>query len=91
MVKIKVKNIGDAPTTFDGDNQTMINKTVRSSPPTLRSTSTWRTKRFLEEINPGNQVTGALVFDIPKKSTPAKPLLKAGVFGFSEGVIVDVS
>jgi hypothetical protein len=39
----------------------------------------------------GNQVTGALVFDIPKKSTPAKPLLKAGVFGFSEGVIVDVS
>jgi hypothetical protein len=46
MVKIKVKNIGDAPTTFDGDNQTMINKRVRSSPPTLRSTSTWRTNVF---------------------------------------------
>ncbi len=25
MVKIKVKNISDAPTTFDGDNQTLIN------------------------------------------------------------------
>jgi hypothetical protein len=44
-------------------------------------------KRLLEEINPGNQVTGTLLLDIPKKSKPAKPQLKAGVFGFSEGVI----
>jgi hypothetical protein len=46
---------------------------------------------FLEEINPGNQVKGTLVFDIPKKSKPDKLLLKAGVLGFSEGVIVNVS
>jgi hypothetical protein len=52
---------------------------------------TTRIKTFLEEINPGNQVKGTLVFDIPKKSKPDKLLLKAGVLGFSEGVIVDVS
>jgi hypothetical protein len=42
-------------------------------------------------LPPGNQVIGTLVFDIPKKTKPAKLLLKAGVFGFSVGVTVDVS
>ena len=93
MVKIKVKNISDAPTTFDGDNQTLINKKGQdfSADTEAMVYVNDENQTFLEEINPGNQVTGTLVFDIPKKSKPAKLLLKAGVLGFSEGVIVDVS
>jgi hypothetical protein len=94
MVKMKVKNISDVPTTFDGDNQTLINQKGQefSADTEAAVYANDENQTFLEEINhPGNQVKGTLVFDIPKKSEPAKLLLKAGVLGFSEGVIVDVS
>jgi hypothetical protein len=93
MVKMKVKNISDVPTTFDGDNQTLINQKGQefSADTEAAVYANDENQTFLEEINPGNQVKGMLVFDIPKKSEPAKLLLKAGVLGFSEGVIVDVS
>jgi hypothetical protein len=91
MVKIKVKNIGDAPTTFDGDNQTMINKRVRSSPPTLRSTSTWRTKRFLEEINPGQSGHWRTRVRHPQEEHARQAAAQGRCVGFSEGMIVDVS
>jgi hypothetical protein len=45
---------------------------------------------FLEEINPGNKLTGTIVFDVPKKTKPSKVLLKSGVFGFLVGVTVYV-
>jgi hypothetical protein len=93
LVRMKVKNISDAPTTFDGDNQTLINKKGQefSADTEAMFSVNDDNQTFLEEINPDNQVTGTLVFDIPKKTKPDKLLLKAGVFGFSEGVTVDVS
>jgi uncharacterized protein DUF4352 len=93
MVKMKVKNISDGPTTFEGDNQTLINTKGQESSADTEAMLyiTDENQTFLEEINPGNQVKGTLVFDIPKKSQPDKLLLKAGVLGFSEGVIVKVS
>jgi hypothetical protein len=93
MVKIKVKNISDGPTTFDGDNQTLINTKGQdfSADTEAMFYANDDNQTFLEEINPGNQVTGTLVFDIPKKSKPDHMLLKAGVFGFFEGVTVDVT
>jgi hypothetical protein len=93
MVKMKVKNIRDAPTTFDGDNQTLINTKGQefSADTEAMLYANDENQTFLEEINPGNQVKGTLVFDVPKKSEPDKLLLRAGVFGFSEGVIVNVS
>jgi hypothetical protein len=93
MVNMKVKNISDGPTTFDGDNQTLINQKGQqfSADTEAMLYINDENQTFLEEINPGNQVKGTLVFDIPKKSKPDKLLLKAGVLGFSEGVIVNVS
>lgn len=93
MVNMKVKNISDGPTTFDGDNQTLINTKGQESSADTEAMLyiNDENQTFLEEINPGNQVKGTLVFDIPKKSKPDKLLLKAGVLGFSEGVIVNVS
>jgi Domain of unknown function (DUF4352) len=52
LVTITVKNVSDEPTTFDGDNQTLINKNGKSSRLTPRRGSDSNT--FLEEINPGN-------------------------------------
>jgi hypothetical protein len=93
LVKIKVKNISDGPTTFHGDNQTLINTKGQdfSADTEAMFYANDDNQTFLEEINPGNQVTGTLVFDIPKKNKPDHMLLKAGVFGFSEGVAVDVT
>jgi hypothetical protein len=50
-----------------------------------------RTRRFWRRSTPATRSKGTLVFDIHKKSKPDKLLLKAGVLGFSEGVIVNVS
>ena len=39
---------------------------------------------FVEEINPGNQLAETIVFRYPQLS------IQSGVWGFSEGVIVDI-
>lgn len=36
---------------------------------------------FLEEINPGNTLEGALIFDIPADAIPAELKLSAGLWG----------
>ena len=41
-----------------------------------------------EEINPGNTLKTTVPFDVSKRAKPDYLLLKAGVFGFSEGVRV---
>ena len=46
-----------------------------------------QTQTFLEQINPGNGVTGVLVFDIPKDATIARFELHDSAF--SGGVSVD--
>jgi hypothetical protein len=84
-----VKNVSDEPTTFDGDNQTLINKKGQEfSSDTEAGIYLDDSNTFLEEINPGNKLTGTIVFDVPKKTKPSMLLLKSGVFGFSEGVTV---
>ena len=83
------KNISDEPTTFDGDNQTLINKKGQQFSPDVQARRLpGGDNTFLEEINPGNQVTGTIVFDIPKNTKPTKLLLKSGVLVLSEGVTV---
>jgi hypothetical protein len=89
LVSIKVKNVSNQPTTFDGDNQTMINRQGQEFSSNVEAGLYLEdANTFLEEINPGNQLTGTIVFDVPKKTKPAKLLLKSGVWGFSDGVTV---
>ena len=65
---LTVANIGSSPQLFDGgsqkakgaDGQTYADDTAAE----LFANSQDQT--FLNEINPGNQVTGVLVFDVPK-------------------------
>jgi Domain of unknown function (DUF4352) len=91
IVTIKVKNASKKPTTWDGDNQTLIDtKDSEYSP----DNSAWAyldaNNTLLEEINPGNSVTGRVAWDVPKKTKPDRLLLKEGIFGFSEGVTVSL-
>lgn len=43
------------------------------------------------EINPGNMLKTTVPFDIPKKAKPDHLLLKAGIWGASDGVRVNLS
>ncbi|WP_433368649.1 DUF4352 domain-containing protein [Actinoplanes sp. CA-142083] len=68
IVSIKVKNIGAEAQTFDGTSQK-----ARDAKGTEYSNSTEaeiavnkNATTFLEQINPGNQVTGQLVYDVPE-------------------------
>jgi hypothetical protein len=42
----------------------------------------------LGEINPGNTLKTTVPFDVSKRAKPDYLLLKAGVWGFSDGVRV---
>jgi hypothetical protein len=76
---------------FDGDDQKLINKNGQEfSSDTETGSYLDDSNTFLEEINPGNKLTGTIVFDVPKKTKPSKVLLKSGVFGFLVGVTVYV-
>ncbi|OLE25659.1 MAG: hypothetical protein AUG44_15350 [Actinobacteria bacterium 13_1_20CM_3_71_11] len=89
-VAVSVKNIGTQPQTFDGgaqkakgaDGATYANDGVAEIYANKDSAT------FLNEINPGNQVSGILVFDIPKTAKIAS--LELHDSAFSQGVVVTV-
>jgi len=68
---IEVKNASKKPTTWDGDNQTLIDTEDNEYSP---DNSAWAyldaNNSLLEEINPGNSVTGRVAWDVPKKTKP---------------------
>ena len=89
LVSVGVKNIGDKPQMFLGDNVSLFNAQGQEySADTeagiyLDSTAG---ATFLEEINPGNQLSGKVVFDIPAGAVPAS--LELHDSAFSGGVKV---
>ena len=68
QVKVTVKNIGDEAQLFDGSSQKAYDAkgTQFSNDGAAEITANKGAATFLNEINPGNQVTGTLVFDVPK-------------------------
>ncbi|MCM4077429.1 DUF4352 domain-containing protein [Paractinoplanes hotanensis] len=68
IVTMTIKNIGDEAQTFDGASQkaydakgTQYSDDIEAELAVNGDAST-----FLQQINPGNQVTGKLVYDVPK-------------------------
>jgi len=68
IVTMTIKNIGDEAQTFDGTSQkaydakgTQYSDDIEAELAVNGDAST-----FLQQINPGNQVTGKLVYDVPK-------------------------
>lgn len=88
LVTMTVKNIGDSAGLFDASSQKALSPTGTKfdadSAASLYANKNSET--FLTSINPGNQVTGTVVFDIPKDAKIAT--LKLHDSPFSGGVTV---
>ncbi|SBT40653.1 DUF4352 domain-containing protein [Micromonospora auratinigra] len=91
LVTINVKNIGKESQMFDGSSQKAYaaNGTEYSADGEAALYANQNTETFLNDINPGNQVTGVVVFDIPKNVKLAK--LELHDSPFSGGVTVALS
>jgi hypothetical protein len=91
LITINVKNIGKEPQTLDGSSQKAYaaNGTEYSSDSEAGLYANQEQSTFFEEINPGNQVTGVFVFDIPKNVKLAK--LELHDSAFSGGVTVTLT
>ncbi len=91
LVTVTVKNIGDKPQTFDGSSQKAkgVNGAVYEHNGSAEMSANSDTQTFLNGINPGNSVTGVIVFDIPKDAKIAS--LELHDSPFSGGVTVTVA
>ncbi|PZF82590.1 DUF4352 domain-containing protein [Jiangella anatolica] len=89
-VTITVTNHGDQPGTFFGDNQYLIDTEGRkASADSEAAIYLPESQSLYEEINPGNTLTGTVVFDIPVDAVPAAVELHDSLF--SGGVTVGLS
>jgi hypothetical protein len=90
LVTLKVANIGKEAQTFDGSNQKAYGADGAqfSADDTAGIYANDNDDAFLNDINPGNSVTGTVVFDIPKTAKLAK--LELHDSAFSGGVTVAV-
>jgi hypothetical protein len=88
LVTVNVKNIGKESQMFDGSSQKAYDAkgTEYSADSTAALYANKNADTFLNDINPGNQVTGVVVFDIPKNVKITK--LELHDSPFSGGVTV---
>ena len=70
LVSMKVKNIGDKPQTLFGDNQKLFVGDAEYGANAEAGIYLDDSQTFIEEINPGNSLTGIVVFDVPKNAKP---------------------
>ncbi len=72
FVNVTVKNIGNEAQTFDSSSQYLYDAAGAkfSADGTASLYANPQGSTFLNQINPGNSVTGIIVFDLPKDKTP---------------------
>jgi hypothetical protein len=89
LVKLRVRNVGDGPIIISEENQTLVDRKGRGY---LADDEAWPHvgggELPFREINPGNTLRITVPYDIPKKAKPDYLLLKADVWGLSDGVRV---
>ncbi|UFU03769.1 DUF4352 domain-containing protein [Ruania suaedae] len=89
LVHMSVTNIGDDPQfLFDSEQSLFDTEGREHSADTEAGIYLEDNETFISEINPGNTLEGALVFDIPADATPAA--LELHDSAFSGGVTVTV-
>lgn len=89
LVHITIKNIGDKPQTMFDDNQQITDTSGRSfDPDSQAEISMDNNDVWMQSINPGNAVSGILVYDMPKDAVPASIELHDSMF--SGGVKVSL-
>ena len=82
LVTVKVKNIGDKAQMFAGSNQKAYDAkgTEFSNDSGAEIYANSEAQTFLQEINPGNAVTGKLVFDVSKSTKLVRLELHDSIF-----------
>ena len=89
LVHVTVTNIGDEAQSFDGSSQKATDTEGRThSADGAAAVYLGDANSFLNQINPGNQVEGVVVFDIPADATLAEIELHDSPF--SGGVTVAI-
>lgn len=90
LVDVKVENIGDEPQSLFDDNQYAFNangqKYSADSEAAIYLNDS--ASKIYEEINPGNTVTGKIIFDVPKDTKLTS--LELHDSAFSSGVKVSL-
>jgi hypothetical protein len=87
LVSMRVKNIGNDAINFSSENQALIDTKGKNYSPDDEAWIYIDSDPF-GEINPGNTLKTVVPFDVPRKVKPDYLLLKAGVWGASDGVKV---
>ncbi|RAO19442.1 DUF4352 domain-containing protein [Micromonospora noduli] len=82
LITVNVKNIGKEAQMFDGSSQKAYaaDGTEYSADTGAAIYANKNAETFLNDINPGNQVTGVVVFDIPKNVKLTKLELHDSMF-----------
>jgi hypothetical protein len=88
LVKLQVKNVSKEPINYSEENQALVDTERKTYSPDAEAWLYIDDSDPWGEINPGNTLKTTVPFDISKRTKPDYLLLKAGVFGFSEGVRV---
>lgn len=90
LVTVQVTNIGDKPGTFFGSNAKAVDSQGRGvSASTEAAIYLEDSNSLYEEINPGNSVTGTIVFDVPTGTSLDSIQLHDSMF--SDGATVKLS
>lgn len=91
-LNLTVKNIGNEAQSLDSSSQYLFNaagqKYAADGTATLYAEPSGASSTWYSDVNPGNSVTGNIIFDIPKDQTPAMAGLHDSAF--SGGVKVNV-
>lgn len=75
IATVKVSNIGDESQMFDGTSQYLYDAEGREfTASTEAAIALPESQSFLEDINPGNTVSGKVVWDVPKSGFKAERL-----------------
>ena len=90
LLNVSVKNIGDQAQSLLSSNQYLLNASGQkySADDTATLYNAPNGTSWYNDINPGNSVTGAIVFDVPKDQTPTTAELHDSAF--SGGVKVNL-
>lgn len=87
-MSLRVKNVGKDPIHFSDENQALVDTEGKTYSPDDEAWIYMDDAEIYAEINPGNTLKTTVPFDVSKRAKPDYLLLKAGVWGFSEGVRV---
>ena len=90
LVTLSVKNIGTAPQTMIDSNQTVLSAAGAKFDPstTAELYANPSSNFFVTDINPGNAMSGVLIYDVPKTMVPTSIVLHDSMF--SNGVTVNL-